>query len=248
MTTQAWLTALTVFGACTVEMVEALTLVLAAGTTRGWRSAIEGTLAALALLAVVVGAVGVPLVHYVPLQALRVVVGALLLTLGLPWLRKSWLRASGHVALHDEDAIYARTVASLADPEGARPRRDAAGFLVAFKGVLLEGSEVVVIVLSLGASQHRLGLASAAAAAAFLLVAGVGIALARQLSSVPENAIKLVVGVMLSSFGVFWVGEGAKVRWPGGELFLLVLVGIFSGLSVLAIRWLRRGADLVELA
>lgn len=248
MTTQTWLTAFAVFGACAVEMVEALTLVLAAGTTRGWRSAIEGTLAALAILAVVVGAVGVPLVHYVPLQALRAVVGALLLTMGLPWLRKAWLRSSGHVALHDEDAIYARTVAALADPAAAGPRRDAAGFLVAFKGVLLEGSEVVVIVLSLGASQHRLGLAAAAAGAAFVVVAGVGIAVARQLSSVPENAIKLVVGVMLSSFGVFWVGEGAKVRWPGGELFLLVLIAIFAALSVVAIRWLRRAPRAVELA
>jgi uncharacterized membrane protein len=248
VTTQAWLTALTVFGACAVEMVEALTLVLAAGTTRGWRSAVEGTLAALGILALVVGAVGVPLVHYVPLPTLRVVVGALLLTLGLPWLRKAWLRASGYVALHDEDAIYARTVASLEDPNAAAPRRDAAGFLVAFKGVLLEGSEVVVIVLSLGASQHRLGLAAAAAGAAFVVVAGVGIAVARQLSSVPENAIKLVVGVMLSSFGVFWVGEGAKVRWPGGELFLLVLVGLFSALSVVAIRWLRRAPRALEPA
>jgi uncharacterized membrane protein len=114
--------------------------------------------------------------------------------------------------------------------------------------VLLEGSEVVVIVLSLGASQHRLGLAAAAAGAAFVVVAGVGIAVARQLSSVPENAIKLVVGVMLSSFGVFWVGEGAKVRWPGGELFLLVLIAIFAALSVVAIRWLRRAPRAVELA
>lgn len=238
MTAQGWLLAATVFGACAVEMVEALTLVLAAGTARGWRSALEGAAAAVGLLAVLVLSVGVPLIHYVPLRALRVVVGALLLTMGLPWLRKAWLRASGHLAIHDEDAIYARTVASLGGT--ATPRRDAAGFMVAFKGVLLEGSEVVVIVLSLGATQHHLLLASVAALAAFCVVAGVGIAVARQLSSVPENAIKLTVGVALSSFGVFWSGEGAGVRWPGSDLFLLVLLGLFAASSAVAIAWLRR--------
>jgi Ca2+/H+ antiporter, TMEM165/GDT1 family len=237
MTTQSWLLALTVFGACAVEMVEALTLVVASGTSRGWRSAIEGALAAVAVLVVVVGALGVSVLHYVPLSALRVIVGTLLLTLGLPWLRKAWLRASGHLPLHDEDAIYARTVAGLAGVTASR--RDAAGFLVAFKGVLLEGSEVVIIVFSLGATQHRLLLASLSAGVALLLVTVVGALVARQLSSVPENSIKLVVGVLLTSFGVFWVGEGARVHWPGGELFLLVLVGVFVALSVAVIAWLK---------
>lgn len=247
MTTQAWLLALTVFGACAVEMVEALTIVLAVGAARGWRSALEGTAVALGILVVLVAAVGVPLVHYVPLRTLRVVVGALLLTMGLPWLRKAWLRASGHVALHDEDAIYARTVAELTS-SGAAAKRDAAGFLVAMKGVLLEGSEVVVIVLSLGASQHHLLLASSAALAAFVVVAGVGAVVARQLSSVPENAIKLTVGIALSSFGVFWVGEGAGVSWPAGDLFLLALLGIFAVASLLAIRLLRAPRSLSDLA
>jgi Ca2+/H+ antiporter, TMEM165/GDT1 family len=237
MTTQSWLLALAVFGACAVEMVEALTLVVASGTSRGWRSAIEGAVAAVAVLAVAVGVLGVSILHYVPLSALRVIVGALLLTLGLPWLRKAWLRASGHLPLHDEDAIYARTVAGLSG--GTASRRDAAGFLVAFKGVLLEGSEVVVIVFSLGATQHRLLLASLSAGVALLLVGIVGALVARQLSTVPENSIKLVVGVLLTSFGVFWIGEGAKVHWPGGELFLLVLLGVFVALSAAVIAWLR---------
>ncbi len=238
MTTQVWLLALTVFGASAVEMVEALTIVVAVGTARGWRSALEGTAVGLGILVVLVAAVGVPLVHYVPLRALRVVVGALLLTMGLPWLRKAWLRASGNLAMHDEDAIYAATVAELR-ADGGRPRRDTAGFVVAMKGVLLEGSEVVVIAISLGASQHHLLVASGAALSAVVLVGIVGAIVARQLSSVPENAIKLTVGIALSSFGVFWVGEGAGIVWPGSDLFLLVLFGVFGLASAIAIRLLR---------
>jgi uncharacterized membrane protein len=183
---------------------------------------------------------------------LRVVVGALLLVLGLSWLRKAILRASGHKDPHDEDKIFAATVAELsaedasanaaavavAAPSSApsstlssvptpRGKHDGIGFAVAFKGVFLEGTEVVLIVVSLGAAQHRLGLAAAAAAVAALLVAVVGLLVARQLSEVPENTIKTVVGVMLTSFGVFWVGEGAGVHWPGSDLAIPVLVGFF---------------------
>ena len=166
---------LAVFGASTVEMVEALTIVVAAGVSRGWRSALEGAAAAAVVLGVLVVVVGVPLVRYIPLDALRVVVGALLLVLGLSWLRKAILRASGHKDLHDEDKIYADTVAELSETgtEGAAPGRarvhsgrDGVAFVVAFKGVFLEGTEVVLIVISLGAAQHRLGLAALAAAAA----------------------------------------------------------------------------------
>jgi Ca2+/H+ antiporter, TMEM165/GDT1 family len=237
-----WALVLAVFGASAVEMVEALTIVLAAGTSRGWRSALEGAAAAIGVLAVLVVAVGVPLIHYVPISALRVVVGALLCSLGLNWLRKAWLRASGHKALHDEDLIFKETVASLQGDGTPGPRRDAVGFAVAFKGVFLEGTEVVLIVISLGASQGRLGLASAAAVAALLVVGVVGAIVARQLSKVPENAIKLGVGVMLSSFGVFWIGEGAGVRWPGDDAFLLALVALFGITSALVIPWLRRTA------
>src|SRR5579872_2228460 len=223
---------LAVFGASLVEMVEALTLVVAAGVSRGWRSALEGAAAAVLVLGVLVLAVGVPLIRYMPIDALRVVVGALLLVLGLNWLRKAILRSSGHKAMHDEDAIYAETVAELNEDGAANPGhssqgRDPVGFAVAFKGVFLEGTEVVLIVISLGAAQHRLGLAALAAAAAIVLVGIIGLIVSRQLSEVPENTIKTAVGVMLSSFGVFWVGEGAGVHWPGSDLAIPVLVGFW---------------------
>jgi len=222
---------LAVFAASLVEMVEALTIVVAAGVSRGWRSALEGAAAAAVVLGVLVLAVGVPLIHYVPIDALRVVVGALLLVLGLSWLRKAILRSSGHKALHDEDKIYADTVAELSSDDAAPAKpdkgRDGVGFVVAFKGVFLEGTEVVLIVISLGAAQNRLGLAALAAGAAVVLVGIVGLLVARQLSEVPENTIKTLVGVMLTSFGVFWVGEGAGVNWPGGDLAIPVLAGFF---------------------
>jgi uncharacterized membrane protein len=227
---------LAVFAASLVEMVEALTIVVAAGVSRGWRPALEGAAAAVGVLGVLVLVVGVPLIRYIPLDTLRVVVGALLLVLGLSWLRKAILRASGHKDPHDEDKIFAATVAELseedeaaaASPAVARTaKHDGVGFAVAFKGVFLEGTEVVLIVVSLGAAQHRLGLAALAALAAAVLVAVVGLVVARQLSEVPENTIKTVVGVMLTSFGVFWVGEGAGVHWPGSDLAIPVLVGFF---------------------
>jgi uncharacterized membrane protein len=234
---------LAVFGACCVESVEALTIVLAAGTTRGWQSAMEGSVAALVVLGILVGAVGVPLVHYVPIDTLRVVVGALLLVLGLSWLRKAILRASGHKAKHDEDAIYRETAASLRqDGVPTRPRRDGVGFVVAFKGVFLEGMEVVLIVISLGASQHKLGVAATAAGAAVVVVGVVGALVSHQLSGVPENTIKTVVGIMLTSFGLFWVGEGAGVHWPGSDLAIPVLIGVFSLVTAAAVAWLRTQA------
>jgi uncharacterized membrane protein len=238
MTTQVVL-ALAVFGACSVEAVEALTLVVASGTTRGWRSAFEGTASALVVLAVLIGAVGVPLVHYVPIDVLRVVVGGLLLVLGLSWLRKAILRSSGHVALHDEDAIYARTVAELSEGHATRQRRDGVGFVVAFKGVLLEGLEIVLIVISLGSSSHHLGLAAAMAGAAAVVVTSVGFLVARQLREVPENTLKFGVGIMLSSFGVFWVAEGVGLKWPGSDAAILALIAGFLGFSFVLIRWMR---------
>jgi uncharacterized membrane protein len=253
MTTSTVVLVLAVFGASAVEMVEALTIVVAAGATRGWRSALEGTAVALVVLAVIVGAVGVPLVRLVPIDVLRVVMGALLLVLGLGWSRKAVLRSSGHKALHDEDAIYARTVGELAvDGAGAGApkgsRRDATGFVVAFKGVFLEGMEVVLIVLSLGSSSHHLGLAAASAAAAIVIVGAIGVVVARQLSEVPENAMKMGVGVMLTSFGVFWTGEGAGVHWPGSDLAILVLIAFFAAVTAIAIPLMRRALPEVRAA
>jgi uncharacterized membrane protein len=235
--------ALAVFGASAVEMVEALTIVVAAGVTRGWRSALEGAAAAVLVLALIVGLVGVPLIHYVPINALRVVVGTLLLVLGMSWLRKAVLRASGHKALHDEDAIFAEQTSELQQGSTATPgHRDGIGFAVAFKGVFLEGTEVVLIVVSLGASDHRLGVAAAAAGAAAVVVAAIGVVVARQLSEVPENLIKMIVGVMLTSFGLFWVGEGAGIRWPGSDLAILALIPLFAATAGATIVWLRRSA------
>ena len=230
-----------VFLASTVEMVEALTIVLAVGVTRGWRSALEGVAVALVVLGALVVAFGPALVHYVPLSALRLVVGALLLVFGLQWLRKAVLRAAGLKAKHDEDAIFAEQVAELSDG-AVTTGRDMTAFTVAFKGVFLEGLEVVVIVLTLGTTSHRLGLAAVSAAAAVVLVTVVGLVVHRQLSGVPENAMKMGVGLMLVSFGTFWAGEGVHVSWPGSDLAVPVLVAGYGLVAWLLVVALRHGA------
>jgi uncharacterized membrane protein len=223
---------LAVFLACVVEAVEATTIVLAAGTTRDWRSAASGTGAALVVLAVVVGVLG-PAVSALPLHALRLVVGALLLVFGLQWLRKAILRASGHKALHDEARIYNEQI-SKGSSQGVRRVglvRDWYAFTLSFKGVLLEGLEVVFIVLTFGTNQHDVGLAVIAAACAVVLVAGIGVMVRAPLARVPENTLKFVVGIMLTSFGMLWGAEGAGARWPGSDAALLVLIpaiGLFA--------------------
>jgi len=216
-----------VFLASAVEMVEALTIVLAVGVTRGWKSAGEGVAVALVALAGLVLVFGPALVHYVPLSVLRLVVGGLLLVFGLQWLRKAILRAAGLKAKHDEDAIFAQQVAELSEAAPVSGR-DATAFAVAFKGVFLEGLEVVVIVITLGTTSHRLGLAAAAAGAAALVVLIVGLVVHRQLSGVPENAMKMGVGLMLVSFGTFWAAEGVHVTWPGTDLAIPVLVAFYG--------------------
>ena len=230
-----------VFLASAVEMVEALTIVLAVGVTRGWKSALEGVAVALAVLAALVVLVGPPLVHWVPLSYLRLVVGGLLLVFGLQWLRKAILRAAGLKAKHDEDAIFAEQVAELEEAPPATGR-DATAFTVAFKGVFLEGLEVVVIVITLGSTSHpsRLGLAAAAAAAAAVVVGLVGLVVHRQLSGVPENAMKMGVGLMLVSFGTFWSAEGVHVTWPGSDLAIPVLVACYGLVAWLLVEALQR--------
>ncbi|HEY5302675.1 MAG TPA: hypothetical protein VIJ86_01310 [Acidimicrobiales bacterium] len=215
-----------VFLACAVEMVEALTIVFAVGHTRGWRSAFEGVAVALLALAALVAAFGPALVH-VPLTTLRLIIGGVLLIFGMQWLRKAILRSSGLKAKHDEDAIYQETVREL---QSATPGtgRDRIAFVMAFKGVFLEGLEVVITVLTLGTSAHRLGLAAIVATIAVVLVGIIGVVVAKQLSAVPENAMKMSVGVLLVSYGTFWVGEGLKVRWPGNDSFLVAFVGIYA--------------------
>jgi uncharacterized membrane protein len=220
---------LTVFVACTVEAIEALTIVLASGLTREWRSTFQGMAAALVVLAIVVAAVG-PALTLVPLGALRLVVGALLAIFGVQWLRKAILRATGYKSLHDEASAYLREVAaaSAATLSSRRGVRDWYAFTLSFKGVLLEGLEVVFIVITFGDNQRNLGAAVIGAAAAVIVVAVTGIAVRAPLAKVPENAMKFAVGIMLTSFGVFWGAEGTGVSWPGNDAALLGLVPVVA--------------------
>jgi uncharacterized membrane protein len=219
--------ALSVFLACTVEAVEALTIVLAVGTTRSWSSALSGVGAAALALAVIVAALG-PAITSLPIDLLRVVVGGLLLIFGLQWLRKAILRSAGLKAKHDESKIYEEEAAAAREAAAKSSGFDGYAFTISFKGVLLEGLEVVFIVLTFGANQHRVALATAAAGLAVLLVIVVGAATRAPLAKVPENTMKFAVGVMLSSFGMFWGAEGAGASWPGGDAALLAIIpGVF---------------------
>jgi uncharacterized membrane protein len=231
---------LSAFLASGVEFVEALTIVLAAGVSRGWRSSLTGLGAATLVLAVITAALG-PALTKIPINGLRLVVGGLLLIFGLQWLRKAILRASGYKALHDEDAIFAQ---EMADAQGAehveRAGIDWYGFTLAFKGVLLEGLEVVFIVLTFGSAQGSIPLAAAGAAAALIIVAGVGIAVRAPLARVPENAMKFAVGLMLTTFGVFWSVEGAGGDWPGSDAAILGVLAFVGLSSFVLVRLLKR--------
>jgi uncharacterized membrane protein len=243
---------LTVFVACAVEAVEALTIVLAAGLTREWRSTLQGMAAALVVLAAIVAVLG-PTITLLPLTALRLVVGALLAIFGLQWLRKAILRAAGYKALHDEASAYLREVAAAkAAPVSARRGiGDWYAFTLAFKGVLLEGLEVVFIVITFGSNQHDMGAAVIGAAIAVVVVALTGIAVRAPLARVPENAMKFAVGIMLTSFGTFWGAEGAGVSWPGQDAALLVLVPVVALVSLgytVLLRRRRRGSAMTEQA
>jgi uncharacterized membrane protein len=228
------------FLASAVEFVEALTIVLAAGISRGWRSALIGLGAATLALAAIVAALG-PALTLVPLSVLRLVVGALLLAFGLQWLRKAILRASGFKALHDEDAIFAR---ELAEARGAasdeRAGIDWYGFTLAFKGVLLEGLEVAFIVITFGSTQGSIWLAALGAGIALVLVATVGVLVRAPLARVPENTMKFAVGVMLTTFGIFWSTEGAGAHWPGDDASLPGVLGFVILLSAASVTLLRR--------
>jgi uncharacterized membrane protein len=215
------------FLASMVEVVEAFTIVLVVATLRGWRPAIIGTGAALAVLVVIVLALG-QVLDRVPLNLLQLVIGVLLLLFGIGWLRKASLRAGGVIPLHDEEMIFARQSAELSkEVQQHKDKLDWIAGIVAFKAVLLEGLEVVFIVIAVGAGKGLLLPASLGALAACVLVLSVGAVLHRPLSRVPENTLKFGVGVMLSAFGVFWTGEGLGVDWPGHDLALFPLAGIF---------------------
>ncbi len=230
---------LTVFLACAVEGVEAVTIVLAAGLTRGWRSALAGVGAALVVLAAIVAALG-PALTVLPIDVLRLVVGGLLLVFGLQWLRKAILRASGFKALHDEDAIFAAELAA-AQAAGRDPRGiDGYGFTVSFKGVLLEGLEVAFIVVTFGSNQHNVPLAALAALAAVAAVVAAGVAVRAPLSRIPENTLKYGVGVMLTAFGTFWGVEGAGAHWPGGDTAIPILIAFTFAVSIVLVAGMRR--------
>ena len=215
--------AISVFVACAVEAVEALTIVLAVGYTRSWRSAFTGVGAAVVVLGAITAALG-PALTALPIDVLRVVVGALLLIFGLQWLRKAILRAAGLKALHDEREAYERERAAARGQGTVRAGLDPYSFTISFKGVLLEGLEVVFIVLTFGANQHNVSLAAAAAGVAVLAVVLTGVAVHAPLARVPENTMKFAVGVMLTSFGMFWGAEGAGTHWPGNDAALLVII------------------------
>lgn len=233
--------ATSVFLASAVEAVEALTIVMAVGNTRSWRSALLGVGAACAALAAIVIGLGSALLT-LPIDDLRIVIGALLLLFGLQWLRKAVLRAAGLKALHDERNAYERERAAAR--AAGRPHRgwDAYSFAIAGKGVLLEGLEVALIVVTFGANQHHLLLASTAAALAVAAVTGAGIAVRAPLARVPENTMKFSVGVMLSSYGLFFLVEGLGLHWPGGDAILLAIIPSVLGLALLAVLSLRSAA------
>ncbi|MBV9279234.1 MAG: TMEM165/GDT1 family protein [Chloroflexi bacterium] len=228
------------FLASGVEAVEALTIVLAAGVTRGWRSTLIGVGSALLVLAALTAVLG-PALSRIPINGLRLVVGALLLVFGLQWLRKAILRASGYKELHDEAAIYQRNVVTAqTEASVVRAGLDWYAFTLSFKGVLLEGLEVIFIVLTFGATANQIGLAAVGAAAAVVLVTAVGVVVHQPLTRVPENTLKFAVGLLLSSFGTFWAAEGAGVSWPGSDLAILGILAVLVLTSFAYVAVLRR--------
>jgi uncharacterized membrane protein len=240
VSTSTTLIVLGAFIASAVEMVEALTIVLGVGIVRGWRSTLIGVGAASVVLAVLVAALG-PALGRIPIGTLRLVVGALLLAFGLQWLRKAILRSSGYKDLHDEDEAFRQEREQAAAAGNVqRAGLDWYSFTVAFKGVLLEGLEVVFIVIAFGSAEGHLGLAAAGAVAALVVVLVAGVLAKGPLSRVPENTIKFVVGLLLTSFGCFWAAEGAGVDWPGDELSLLGVIAFFIVVSIGLVRVLRR--------
>jgi uncharacterized membrane protein len=228
-----------VFVACSVEAVEALTIVLAVGATRSWRSAMIGAGTALLVLAIVTAALG-PALTALPINVLRAVIGGLLLIFGLQWLRKAILRASGLKALHDEDAAFIEETEAARRAGTLGGGLDGYSFLIAFKGTFLEGLEVVFIALTFGSAQKDVPLAALAAVAAVLVVVAAGFAVRAPLARVPENALKFVVGVMLTSFGVFGSGEGARAHWPGGDAALVAIIPAVALFAIATVAALRR--------
>ncbi len=232
-------TVVAAFLASMVEFVEALTVVLAVGATRGWRSALAGTAIALLVLALLVVVLG-PALSAIPLRSVQLVVGVLLLLFGMRWLRKAILRSAGVIALHDETTAYAEEAEAMRAAPHAASAWDSIAILAAFKITMLEGIEVVFIVVALGAGGANLLLpAIVGASAALALVVALGLAVHRPLSSIPENTLKFIVGLLLSAFGTFWTGEGLGVEWPGADWSILGLIVGFALAAVVALGFAR---------
>ena len=220
------------FLASLVECVEALTVVLAVGSVRGWRSALIGSATAIAVLLVIIAALGSVLTH-IPLRMIQLVIGTLLLLFGLRWLRKAILRSAGLIPLHDEQAAFAKNTELMRHFGTDHAAWDKIAFAATFHITMLEGTEVVFIVIAIGAGRNGALLpASLGAVAALLVVIALGFILHRPLSRVPENTFKFIVGVMLSAFGTFWVGEGAGFSWPGSDLAIPALVAAYLAIAL----------------
>jgi Ca2+/H+ antiporter, TMEM165/GDT1 family len=253
MTAATWGLTIATFVACFVEMVEATTIVMAMGFTRSWRSALTGTVAALGALAVVTLFAGYALANWLPESALQLAIGGLLLIFGLQWLRKAILRSSGRKAVHDEDAIYREEVAAAKAAGESKGSLDMFAFMVSFKGVFLEGMEVVFIVITFGLNADNIPAASLGAIAAVVIVLAIGIALRRPLSMINENLLKYGVGLLLASFGTYWAVEGIGIfrgdreslDWPGHDLMILALLAAWFVLSRIFVAVLRTPAAVV---
>jgi len=244
-----WAVATAAFLASAVEFVEAFTIVLVVGVTINWRSSLMGAFAAAVTLALIVATLGVALVQFVPLEVLRLVVGVILILFGLKWLKKAILRYSGLKALHDEEAIFEETMAELRAQGGTiAPRLHPFGVAMSYKAVLLEGLEVAFIVITFGSSaatslsSKASGIASAAIGAvlAGILVILLGALVRAPLKQVPENTLKFVVGIMLTTFGTFWAGEGLGIAWPYSDAFILVLAALYLLASFVLVSWLKQ--------
>ncbi len=250
MTTSNSALVVAVFFASAVEMVEALTIFFAVKTAVSLKIAALGALCACLVLGAIVAATGPAIVKFVPISILRIVIGAVLLYFGTKWLRKAVLRAAGLKAKHDENKIFQEHVAMLEEVYVETARTDVKknvksksinreGFYMSFNGVFIEGLEVVIIVISLGGAGHNIALASVSALAALVIVTIAGAIVSKQLSSVPENAMKTFVGIMLVTFGTFWLGEGVKLSWPGSDLFLFPLFGIYGLSTYIAVQLVK---------
>jgi uncharacterized membrane protein len=255
VTVQFWAVFPAAFLASTVEFVEAFTIVLVVGVTVNWRSSLAGAAAAVVALGIIVAALGIALVRFVPIDVLRLVVGVLLVLFGLKWLKKAILRYSGLKAFHDEEAIYEEQLAKLkARGMAVQKRLDPFGVVTSFKSVLLEGLEVAFIVITFGiqangasgSTSGGIGIAALAAAAAFVVVVAAGALIRSPLQKVPENTLKFIVGIMLATFGTFWGGEGLGISWWGSDLFLLALVAFYLALSGIMVLVLRPSPERVN--